>query len=344
MLKRAKISYRLLLLLAVVMAVVPINYYSVSHEFQNARTDAAVINAFGFIRGSVQRLVKLMPYEDVSPIIAEIDARYTFISKNYLLIEANQHYFETFDFEPQYRKMLRCWDRFKQRLENEDQMQMLEQSEGCWKLADEVSNIVQKIAEKKQEAFKQHFFIRFLIILSILLLLAYLVVFNVNRRLERDIMLDPLTGVNNRKFFRQYVEHMVLDAKRYKRPLSLLFVDIDHFKRINDRFGHAFGDEVIKECAKTLGHSFRASDRVFRYGGEEFVVVIYDSDKEEVNQRAERFRERMEQLRFENPLIVTISAGVTQYRDNEPIDVFVSRADKAMYAAKRGGRNNIVLA
>ena len=97
--KRAKISYRLLLLLAVVMAVVPINYYSVSSEFQNARTDAAVINAFGFIRGSVQRLVKLMPYEDVTPIIAEIDKRYIFISKNYLLLPANQSYFEACDFD-----------------------------------------------------------------------------------------------------------------------------------------------------------------------------------------------------------------------------------------------------
>jgi len=342
--KRAKISYRLLLLLAVVMAVVPINYYSVSSEFQNARTDAAVINAFGFIRGSVQRLVKLMPYEDVTPIIAEIDKRYIFISKNYLLLPANQSYFEACDFEPQYRKMLRCWSLFKERLEHEEQQQMLEQSEGCWELANEVTDIVQQIAEKKQEAFKKHFFIRFLIILSILLLLVYLVVFNVNRRLERDIMLDPLSGVNNRKFFREYVEHMVQDAKRYQRPLSLLFVDIDHFKRINDRFGHAFGDEVIKECAKTLGRTFRASDRIFRYGGEEFVVVIYNSDKEEVNQRAERFRERMEALRLEHPLVITVSAGITQFRDNEPIDVFVARADKAMYAAKRGGRNNIVLA
>jgi diguanylate cyclase (GGDEF)-like protein len=322
--------------------IVPFNYLNVMSEVETQKIDAKAINAFGYIGGSLQRASKLYSYQDITPIIDDIDAHFKFLAKEYLLSKGNQSYFLASDFEKNYKEMALCWADYKKSLLNTDSKNIIHQSELCWVVAIKLTNSVEKIAEAKQEKFIEHFMYRIALMMFLLALLIYMVFFKVSKELERDVVLDPLTGVNNRKYFRVFLEKITKLSVSESKRLALMFVDVDHFKLINDRYGHDKGDEVLKTVAKMLTDNFRASDRVFRYGGEEFVVVINDTDFDKAMNLAQRLRQTIEKKVFFDTENITISAGVTLYEYGEDIDAFVNRADMAMYAAKKAGRNNVV--
>jgi two-component system, cell cycle response regulator len=156
---------------------------------------------------------------------------------------------------------------------------------------------------------------------------------------------DPLTGLANRARFDEFIQEQFRRAYDLQRPLSLLFLDIDHFKKVNDTYGHLAGDEVLRRVAKVLRSSVRSIDLVARYGGEEFTVVLTEADTAGAVVRAEAIRAKLEAevIRFEEHTIkVTLSAGVagtdrsrvfTQYAQ------LTNAADRAVYAAKKAGRN-----
>lgn len=120
-------------------------------------------------------------------------------------------------------------------------------------------------------------------------------------------------------------------------------MDIDHFKMFNDNYGHPVGDEVLKMVSLTLKGMIRNTDSAFRYGGEEFAVLLPETTDENAVNLAERLRRRVEMNRAVKGLSVTVSIGVAGIRDNEPPEDFTKRADQALYAAKRNGRNRIVV-
>ena len=173
-----------------------------------------------------------------------------------------------------------------------------------------------------------------------------------NARLHKVTMeqaiVDSLTGLNNRREFelRLGVEHA--RAARYKRALSVLFVDIDHFKQVNDTHGHAAGDAVLKTLADTLRRQLRTNDVAARYGGEEFVVILTEIDGHRAKELAERLRHAVAAMVFCLPqgreIKLTISIGVSCYPDcaGTPLEL-VNYADRALYAAKSSGRNRVVL-
>ncbi len=160
-----------------------------------------------------------------------------------------------------------------------------------------------------------------------------------NKLLETNVATDTLTGLRNRQFFNQRVHEELERFKRYETKLSLLMIDIDHFKRINDTYGHAIGDEVLKKVSSELQNQLRKVDLVARWGGEEFIALLPETEIDEAVSVAEKLREKIERLIHENNEVVTISIGISMLEESESIDSWINRADKALYHAKKQGRN-----
>lgn len=158
---------------------------------------------------------------------------------------------------------------------------------------------------------------------------------------------DQLTGLMNRHGFEEIQAREVSSAKRYGHPLSLAIFDIDHFKVVNDNYGHDVGDEVIRAVANCCKQVFRDCDYSFRYGGEEFIVLMPQTDIEAGMEAVERLRKTVEAMTVEasggRTLSVTISAGVAAYRKGDDSGtLLVKQADEALYNAKESGRNRVI--
>ncbi|MGM0419319.1 MAG: GGDEF domain-containing protein, partial [Thermodesulfobacteriota bacterium] len=131
-------------------------------------------------------------------------------------------------------------------------------------------------------------------------------------------------------------------CKRYETPLSLMILDIDYFKNINDTFGHQTGDKVLKELSQLIQTTIRDSDYFFRIGGEEFALLLPNTSTKNAGDSARRLRKKTEQNNFTKVNKITVSIGLTQYIQDEDEDSFIKRADTALYKAKENGRNRVV--
>jgi len=162
------------------------------------------------------------------------------------------------------------------------------------------------------------------------------------RKALRAAHKDGLTGCGNRAAFDEMLGREVLLAQRHKRPLGIIVIDIDHFKAVNDTYGHATGDCLLRALAHTAEHTIRLSDQLFRYGGEEFVVLLPETDIKGVKRLAERIRRRIEALDCiceGNHIDMTASLGVATLNADDDEESFFRRADAALYQAKHEGRN-----
>ncbi len=165
--------------------------------------------------------------------------------------------------------------------------------------------------------------------------------------LRRLSITDPLTRLYNRRHFQSLAQREVQRALRNKVPFSVLMIDLDHFKGYNDRYGHPEGDKLLQETGELIRNSFRSMDTGFRFGGEEFVVLLPETGSFGAMVSAERFRIRFaDRERIPgpdgNPITVTASIGIAEYREGSDLDDLVRDADLAMYAAKNRGRNRCV--
>jgi diguanylate cyclase (GGDEF)-like protein len=167
------------------------------------------------------------------------------------------------------------------------------------------------------------------------------------RELEQSARLDYLTGIYNRGAIEELAAGMIASTQRHGTPLALMVVDIDHFKRINDELGHAAGDKALAATVTMIHGLLRAGDLIGRLGGEEFLVLMPDTDAVQARTAAERMRARVEAapvsfLGIERPL--TVSIGVAEYRvEDGGFGPLLLRADRALYVAKRSGRNQVQL-
>ena len=168
-----------------------------------------------------------------------------------------------------------------------------------------------------------------------------------HRRLERATNMDAMTGLLNRRAFDLVAAQQFDISRRYGRPLSILILDIDRFKEVNDTYGHAVGDCVIKQISSLLHDFSRSADFVARIGGEEFVVVCPDTKQERAYILAENLRSRIATSSVDNapgPRQVTTSIGIAELSpEDDSVSALMKRADDALYQAKRGGRNQSVL-
>jgi diguanylate cyclase (GGDEF)-like protein len=156
---------------------------------------------------------------------------------------------------------------------------------------------------------------------------------------------DVLTGLINRRYFDRRIAEEVSRSKRHTSNLTLALFDIDHFKRINDTYGHTIGDKILKELGDLILANTRESDVSARYGGEEFALILPETTQVEASDLLERLRQLVESYTFnkdDTPVIVTISVGIAQYDHEYTIEEFIEQADAALYQAKRTGRNKVV--
>jgi diguanylate cyclase (GGDEF)-like protein len=162
-------------------------------------------------------------------------------------------------------------------------------------------------------------------------------------------MTDELTGIFNRRYFNQRFDREMLRAQRYERPLTVIMIDIDHFKTFNDAHGHLMGDQVLKGVADLLEHNLRKADILARFGGEEFVIILPEIDKDRGRKVAEKLRRAVERAEFPKeetqPLgRLTISLGLASFpEDSSRAPDLLERADRALYLAKTLGRNQVAV-
>lgn len=154
---------------------------------------------------------------------------------------------------------------------------------------------------------------------------------------------DDLTRLYNSRHFYSQLESEVKRYERYKRPFSILMIDLDHFKHFNDTYGHLEGDRILRRVARKITTCMRTMDTAYRYGGEEFTVLLPETDSAAATVVAERIKDSIssDTLDFLDGSRITASIGVSEYMDLDSLESFIKRADKAMYAAKQAGRNNI---
>jgi two-component system cell cycle response regulator len=164
-------------------------------------------------------------------------------------------------------------------------------------------------------------------------------------RLKKLSITDGLTKLFNSRYFYNQLKGEIDRSNRYGHPLSLLLLDIDKFKDYNDTYGHLEGDKVLFQLGQTIKSCLRKMDSAYRYGGEEFTVILPETIGEEAETVAHRIRGAVQADRYvpnEGDMVsITISIGVTQYAQEEDIAAFVQRADKAMYMSKQAGRNRV---
>lgn len=171
-------------------------------------------------------------------------------------------------------------------------------------------------------------------------------------RLKQAGLTDALTGVQNRRYFEHRCQVEISQARRYKYALACMFLDVDHFKRINDKHGHPSGDDVLRSVAKTITAQLRVGDTIARYGGEEFVILLPQSALNHSQQIAERIRASIEEMSVQahsgEPIKVTISIGLAMLPEGELArqqpqlaERLIAAADQALYQAKNCGRNRV---
>lgn len=169
------------------------------------------------------------------------------------------------------------------------------------------------------------------------------------RRAREDASIDGLTGLTNRKAFDMALANCLRDMDK-TNEVSLLMMDIDFFKRVNDSYGHLFGDKVIRAVAEILKQNTKGKDIVARYGGEEFVVLLPNTSLNGARVVAEQIGAMVQKVRIlrseKNEIIenISVSLGVAHYRAGESSSDFIARADKALYTSKENGRNRVTLA
>ncbi len=165
--------------------------------------------------------------------------------------------------------------------------------------------------------------------------------------LEKLALLDPLTQLANRRYIEMNLHSRLEELRRYQWPFGILFLDIDHFKLINDTYGHAMGDEILRMVARTFTANMRTSDIVGRWGGEEFVAIVRNIDYQNLYNFAERLRILVAESHLikESAVIqVTISIGGTLACADDTVESLLQRADQLMYQSKTAGRNRVTLA
>lgn len=163
------------------------------------------------------------------------------------------------------------------------------------------------------------------------------------KKLKKLATIDSLTEIYNRYKIDDEIRLNIARYQRYKEPFSVLMFDIDHFKIINDTYGHDVGDRVLKNLSKTVSKNIRVTDKVGRWGGEEFIVVLENTTKDEAFLMAEKLRKIVEASVIDEKYKITISIGVAQYEEPESREELIKKVDEALYMAKEKGRNQVVV-
>lgn len=338
-----KRSTQLTLVALIIIFIVISNALFIFLVIERIKNDAKIINYAGIVRGSIQRIsrlelsgVKADKYiSDINTILEDFDNH----GKGLDIFIRSRKYME---LEQELKKE---WKLLQEKIHElrknnypEDRARVFEISEKCWTIANALVFEAQSISEGKLV------FLRFVFIISgvniaAVILIIVLIRRHVRNKLEYLASYDHLTGILNRYSFNVILRQEMKLLKRRHSLLSLLLFDIDHFKRINDKFGHDAGDYVLKKLTELISDSMRNGDAFFRIGGEEFAVIAVETKIEQAKILAEKMRNTVNSYDFDKAGKVSISIGIAEYRENETMEILIKRADNALYDAKKSGKD-----
>jgi len=331
----------LTLIITIIILIAIGSYYKISLK-RGIYKDTIIVNQLGEIRGNIQRFTKLKIIKDKKSYIVKKDIDTIFNNLNNLFKEKNiipsNSDKEKFFFK--FYSLKKLWDKLKTNNNN-----LINLSEKAWQKSNELIKEYEYIHQKKFLSILKNMDIFIYLSILFLTIITLMVYFKIKKGLEIDLIHDKLTGIYNRLFFDEQYSYLINKSKKDNIPLSLIIIDIDNFKIINDTYGHKKGDLILKEVSNTIKNSIRRMDLPFRYGGEEFAVLLPNTVLEEAVIVAKRINENIpQQIKLENNKPVTISGGVGEYKIDEHPKEFFKRVDEALYEAKKSGKNKIIKA
>ncbi|ACM93139.1 sensory box/ggdef domain protein [Nautilia profundicola AmH] len=337
--KGIAVSSPILVLLLLILGITLFNGYLLTKSLKTSiYKDAFLVNKLGQIRGSVQRYAKLkLQHISADFVKAQIENDFNIIDEL-----AKNGYFpkeKESQFKYLYNKVRHSWNELKN--ENDcDAILIL--SEKCWEEADKLTSYTARVSEYKNNLLLKKVSYITLITAILILFIIFFVYFMIKKGLEKEKIIDPLTKLYNRRHFIENFNYFIDLYERYKRPFSIIFLDIDNFKKINDTYGHQKGDEILINLSKHIMQMLRNTDLAFRYGGEEIVIILPETELYEAFQIAERLRQSIKEKIQIKSKPVTVSMGVGTYK-GEGMFSFIERVDEAVYRAKRAGKDKVII-
>ena len=302
-----------------------------------------LINDSGKVRGGIQRITKLaLNGNDYSTESFVIDGYITKIetfekSKKLLFNKSNER--DLIILKYQWNQLKILLDDYKDK--KAEEAEIITVSEIIWAQANIVVSDVESIFHTY---IKDYIIIAIVLFSSIIMLglISIIIKYFIQQRLEVQASHDHLTGLFNRHYFELLIKKQQNDSKRNKQNIALMMCDIDHFKTVNDIYGHDIGDKVLKNIAEILIKNSRASDSIIRFGGEEFLIIASYDSIEDLMKYGERIRMNIESTKILDQNI-TISIGIALCDHNCIADETMKKADIALYTAKENGRNQVIL-
>lgn len=322
--------------------------YLVHNTVEDLWQDAEIINEAGMIRGSIQRVTKLVlsdarqSPEEIIKDINRLINRFIAMEQEGGHSEKEEHLFEAIHrLKENWLVLEYSLAQYKKTHSRKYKRDLIAESEACWQSALGVVHKAQLVTEEKVRVIRNLFYLILFLNSIVAILVIMLIYLYVRKKLEYESSHDALTRLYNRRTYDSEIESELARSQRYRSPLSLILFDIDFFKKINDKYGHNTGDKVLVSIAKLVEGSIRETDSVYRVGGEEFAVIIPETRVEVGRKLAEKLRSKIENYPFEIGTKVTISLGLAGFHPGITKDQLYKNADKALYRAKNGGRNRV---
>lgn len=311
--------------------------------FRSLNADTQVINELSRIRGSIQRYTKLelSPTRvKAIPVKNEIDR---LIARNKELpltkkLTGESRYYDLESLNIKWSELKSLIEIYHDDPSQNHMLSVISKSEECWIVADSYVVRQQYIVNQTATYYK-YFTMTFGINLFVIVLILALYKRFVLNSIASSAINDSLTQIFNKGYFDQFLEHEIARAARKRTAFSLIMLDIDHFKHVNDTYGHRQGDYALKALADVVRKCKRNADVLARFGGEEFIVLLPDTALSEAVLLAERIRESVEAFPFEEIGRMAISLGVTEFSQDDNKESILTRVDSALYLAKENGRN-----
>lgn len=323
----------LFMVIIIMLCFIAINLFFVQQYIRLVKNDAENINSFGIIRGSIQRYVKLEIADDENQ---KVEDTINLLLKQY----GNKNITYLKDIGEKWNKIRETALQYRENPSSENREFLLRTSEEIWGITDQAVLINQYIAESNTARLTLPLIflvLEFLVGLALL----YIVKKYVYDNLEKFALYDLLTDIYSRRYFFEYINKEISRANRKEYEFSIIMFDIDHFKNVNDTYGHAKGDYVLRTIAKIVKDTIRDTDILSRIGGEEFTIILPETKIEQATAMAERVRQAIENYIFDTVGNLTISLGVTSNKPDDNSDKIFKRVDSAMYLAKNSGRNRV---
>jgi len=336
---KVNVSAKLLILITTLIFIFPASIFLTLYILGNIKDDASAINAIGYIRGSIQRIsVSSSPVQQ-EEIIQKIEEKFSFIDQGFVNTYKNN--LNQYQFKSKYDDLKTYWKNLKKHRQLKFGKNNLIDYNSYWDKANEAADAAENISTKAHEKLIDIILGLGAFIFSLLIVTLYIIQKEVKNRLESTVIRDPLTQLYNRTYLIEQLNKYIKSYGRKGNAFSLIFIDVDYFKKINDTYGHTVGDRVLKEFSSLLQAELRAEDSGFRYGGEEFVILTTSTQIKQAIQLAERLRKKVESYDFGLGKPMTISMGISEYKKDEDYTSLLQHADQMLYKAKHSGRNCI---